>query len=175
MVLVYFTKTCITLYKNRVNNSLHLRSEEISFVEEWISLDSTSRRVKFTTQRVESRPVHSIFTPKEVISDINTKGVTSVTSRVKIILFREYVSHRLSIYGTALPKGVPADIILTWGQHGNNDAVSLHHPKEPIHSTPKVTWEVERVHRSNQVKLRFSVGAMRGKEFIQRRTIRPTS
>ena len=32
--------------KNRVNNSLHLWSEEISFVEEWISLDSNSSRVK---------------------------------------------------------------------------------------------------------------------------------
>ena len=36
------------------------------------------------TQRVESRPVHSIFTPKEVITDVTTKGVTSVTNRVKI-------------------------------------------------------------------------------------------
>ena len=35
--------------------------------------------------RVESRPVHSIFTPKEVIiTDVTTQGVTSVTSRVKI-------------------------------------------------------------------------------------------
>ena len=39
---------------------------------------------KFTTQRVESRPVHSIFTPKEVITDVTTQGVTSVTNRVKI-------------------------------------------------------------------------------------------
>ena len=39
---------------------------------------------KFTTQRVESRPVHSIFTPKEVITDVNTEGVMSVTNRVKI-------------------------------------------------------------------------------------------
>ena len=29
-----------------MNNSLHLRSEEISLVEEWISLDSNSSRVK---------------------------------------------------------------------------------------------------------------------------------
>ena len=28
---------------------------------------------KFTTQRVESHPVHSIFTPKEVISDVSDK------------------------------------------------------------------------------------------------------
>ena len=40
---------------------------------------------KFTTQRVESRPVHSIFTPKEVITDdVTPHGVTSVTNRVKI-------------------------------------------------------------------------------------------
>ena len=32
--------------KNRVNNSLHPWSEEISLVEEWISLDSNSSRVK---------------------------------------------------------------------------------------------------------------------------------
>ena len=32
--------------KNRVNNSLHLWSEKISLVEEWISLDSNSSRVK---------------------------------------------------------------------------------------------------------------------------------
>ena len=32
--------------KNLVNNSLHLWSEEISLVEEWISLDSNSSRVK---------------------------------------------------------------------------------------------------------------------------------
>ena len=30
---------------------------------------------KFTTQRVESRPVQSIFTPKEVITDATTQGV----------------------------------------------------------------------------------------------------
>ena len=33
---------------------------------------------------MESRPVHSIFTPKEVITDVTTQGVTSVTTRVKI-------------------------------------------------------------------------------------------
>ena len=32
--------------KSRVNNSLHPWSEEISLVEEWISLDSNSSRVK---------------------------------------------------------------------------------------------------------------------------------
>ena len=32
--------------KNRVNNSLHLWSEDILLVEEWISLDSNSSRVK---------------------------------------------------------------------------------------------------------------------------------
>ena len=30
---------------------------------------------KFTTQRVKSRPVHSIFTPKEVITDVTTQRV----------------------------------------------------------------------------------------------------
>ena len=30
---------------------------------------------KFTTQRGKSRPVHSIFTPKEVITDVTTQGV----------------------------------------------------------------------------------------------------
>ena len=39
------THTHYSLKKNRVNNSLHLWSEEISFVE-WISLDSNSSRVK---------------------------------------------------------------------------------------------------------------------------------
>ena len=33
--------------RNRVNNSIHLWSEEISRVEEWILLDSNSSRVKF--------------------------------------------------------------------------------------------------------------------------------
>ena len=33
---------------------------------------------------MESRPVHSIFTPKEVITDVTPQGVTSVTKRVKI-------------------------------------------------------------------------------------------
>ena len=54
---------------------------------------------KFTTQRVESRPVHSIFTPKEGITDVtpshypgSTQGVTSVTNRVKIhSIFREKI------------------------------------------------------------------------------------
>ena len=36
----------VYLSKNRLNNSLHLWSEEISLVEEWISLDSNSSRVK---------------------------------------------------------------------------------------------------------------------------------
>ena len=62
------------LSQNQVNNSLHLWSEEISFVEEWIicefhSILTPVERNPVTTQRVESRPVHSIFTPKEVVSD----------------------------------------------------------------------------------------------------------
>ena len=78
--------------KNRVNNSLHLWSEEISLVEEWISLDSNSSiEWKFTTQRVEFRPVYSIFTPKELITEVTPQGVTSVTKSVKIhSIFREY-------------------------------------------------------------------------------------
>ena len=56
---------------------------------------------KFTTQRVESRPVHSICTPKEIITDVTTQEVTdvttqwvtSVTNRVKIhsIFFLESI------------------------------------------------------------------------------------
>ena len=64
----------------------------MSLVEECISLDSNSSRVKFTTQRVESRPVHSIFTPKEVITEVTPQGVTLVTKRVKIhSILREYI------------------------------------------------------------------------------------
>ena len=50
---------------------------------------------KFTTQRVESRSVHSIFTPKEVITEVAPKGVTSVTNRVKThsMIFREEDVH----------------------------------------------------------------------------------
>ena len=41
---------------------------------------------------MESRPVHSIFTPKEVITEVTPQGVTSVTNWVKIHLsFREYI------------------------------------------------------------------------------------
>ena len=67
-------------------------SEEISLVEEGSSLDSNSSiEWKFTTQQVESRPVHAIFTPKEVITEVTTQGVTSVTNRVKIhSIFCEY-------------------------------------------------------------------------------------
>ena len=45
-----------SLKKNRVNNSLHIWSEEISFVEEWISLDSNSGRVKihYSTSGISS-------------------------------------------------------------------------------------------------------------------------
>ena len=83
-----------------MNNSLHLWSEEISFVEEWITIDSySSIEWKCTTQRVESRPVHSIFTPKEVITDVTTQGLTSVTNRVKIhSIFREYVKKYMNVY-----------------------------------------------------------------------------
>ena len=68
--------------KNQVKKFHSLRSEFHSLLTpiEW----------KFTTQGVESRPVHSIFTPKEVITAVTTQGVTSVTNRVKMhSIFRE--------------------------------------------------------------------------------------
>ena len=69
--------------KNRGNNWLHLRSEEISFVEEWISLDSNSSiETIFTKSTSGISYVHSIITPKAVITDVTTQGVTSVTNRV---------------------------------------------------------------------------------------------
>ena len=43
---------------------------------------------KFTTQLVESRPVHSIFTPKEVITDVTTQGVKIEWN--SLYCFREY-------------------------------------------------------------------------------------
>ena len=51
-----------------------LRSEFHSLRSEFHSI-LTPVEWKFTTQRVKSRPVHSIFTPKEVITDVTTKGV----------------------------------------------------------------------------------------------------
>ena len=61
--------------KGRVNNSLHLRSEQISLAEEWISLDSNSSRVKihYSTSGISSGSlaIHS----KEVITDVTTQGV----------------------------------------------------------------------------------------------------
>ena len=51
---------------------------------------------KFTTQRVKSRPVHSIFTPKEVITDITTQGVK--IEWIEWSSVREYLlSHSLCI------------------------------------------------------------------------------
>ena len=43
-----------------MNNSLHLWSEEISFVEEWISLDSNSSRVEihYSTSGISSGSLH---------------------------------------------------------------------------------------------------------------------
>ena len=50
--------------------------------------------MKFTTERVESRPVLSIITTKEVITDVNTQGSEN---RVKIrSIFGEYNSRRCS-------------------------------------------------------------------------------
>ena len=66
----------VLLKKNGVKKYHSLRSEFHSIL--------TPLELKFTIQRVESRPVHSIFTPKEVITDVTTQGVTSVTNRVKI-------------------------------------------------------------------------------------------
>ena len=43
---VWVKERCTLKKKNRVNNSLHLWSEDISLVEEWISLDSNSSRIK---------------------------------------------------------------------------------------------------------------------------------
>ena len=42
---------------------------------------------KFTIQRVESRPVHSIFTPKEVITEpeVTPQGETSVWVKIHFI------------------------------------------------------------------------------------------
>ena len=54
---------------------------------------------------MESRPVHSTFTPKEVITDVTTQGVTSVTNRVKIHSIFFFLRVRDS-YETALREGV---------------------------------------------------------------------
>ena len=61
MSLVLFCMADGNLLSKKVNNSLHLWSEGISLVEEWISLDSNYNTLewKFTTQRVEFRPIHS--------------------------------------------------------------------------------------------------------------------
>ena len=60
--------------KNRVNNSLPLYGVNIfhSLRSEIHSI-LTPVEWKFTTQRVESRAVHSIFTPKEVITDVTPR------------------------------------------------------------------------------------------------------
>ena len=82
-----------SLKQNRVNNSLHLWSEDISLVEEWISLDSDSSKGKihYSTSGISSGYT-SIFNPKEVITEVTPQGVTSMTNRVKMhsIFFREY-------------------------------------------------------------------------------------
>ena len=68
-----------SLKKNRVNNSLHLWSEDISLVEEWISLDSYSSRVKihYSTSGISSglldihskRSDHWGYSPGSDVSD----------------------------------------------------------------------------------------------------------
>ena len=87
------TSPLLSTKKNQVNNSLHLYE-----VKKFHSLRSEFHSIltpvewKFTTQRGESRSVHSMFTPKEVITDVTTQGVRSVTNRVKIhFIFREYI------------------------------------------------------------------------------------
>ena len=73
---VAITGACEVLSKNS--------SEQFTPSMEWRDFHSLSSEFhsiltpeewQFTTQRVESRPVHSIFTPKEVITDVNTQGV----------------------------------------------------------------------------------------------------
>ena len=53
---IYGVKKFHFLRSELLNNSLHLRSEEISLVEEWIALDSNSSRVKinFSTSGISS-------------------------------------------------------------------------------------------------------------------------
>ena len=60
---------------------------------------------KFTTQRVESRPVHSILTPKEVFTEVTPQGVTSVTKWVKI----HSIFKRVSLDVLFLPSSVAFD------------------------------------------------------------------
>ena len=73
-----------------MNNSLHLYG-----VKRFQSLRSEFHSIltpvewKFSTQRVKSRPVHSIFTPKEVITDVTTQGVKNRVNRV-IFFLGEY-------------------------------------------------------------------------------------
>ena len=62
------------LHRGETSDTLQKKKNSSETPVEW----------KFTTERVESRPVHAIFPPKEVITDVTTQGVTSVTYRVKI-------------------------------------------------------------------------------------------
>ena len=59
-----------------MNNSLHLWSEEILLVEEWISLDSNSSRVKihYSASEISSGSL-DIHSTEEVITDVTTQGV----------------------------------------------------------------------------------------------------
>ena len=54
-----------SIYGVKIFHSLRSEFHSILTPVEW----------KFTTQRVKSRPVHSIFIPKEVITDVTTQGV----------------------------------------------------------------------------------------------------
>ena len=66
------------------SNSLHLRSEEISLVEEWISLDSNSSRVKihYSASEISSGS-------KEVITELTTQGVKLEWTEFEWFFFRE--------------------------------------------------------------------------------------
>ena len=70
-----FFSECLRILSKTVEWIIHLWNEEISLVEEWISLDSNSNRVKIHYSVSEISSGYSIFTPKEVITDVTTQGV----------------------------------------------------------------------------------------------------
>ena len=86
----YPTHSFFIFIKYSLKQSSELFNPSMYGVKKFHSLRSEFHSIltpvewKCTTQRVKSRPVHSIFTPKEVITDVTTQGVTSVTNRVKI-------------------------------------------------------------------------------------------
>ena len=80
-----------TLYKNCYECSLSLLFiiviiHSIYGVKKFHSLTSEFHSIqtpewKFTTQRVESRPVHSILTPKEVITEVTPQGGSDLSDK----------------------------------------------------------------------------------------------